>query len=353
LSVALAELDELVHFALETGDRSLELRARLVHAWIAYFGGGVEPVEAEALVDEAIAYFSEHGDDAGLADAWALVASREHSASHSKAVSLALERVIEHGERAGSTAVVQEARIWQYAPIAIGPTPVDEALAFFAAAPPPDPIGRSLWGQLHAMRGEFALGREVLVEGREQARETGRLTILGAIEMGEVELELTADDAERALRAGRSGIEHLERAGEQAWLSTLLPYTAEALYRLGRDDEAGELVDQAEKIALEDDVTTLTLVRQVRAKLLARRGEFEPAERLAREAVALLAGTESPSHHADGLTDLGLVLTFAGKREAALEAFGEARSLYEQKGHTVGVARADKLRAELVASLEA
>ena len=245
---------------------------------------------AEALVDEVIAYFSESDDDAGLAEAWSLAASRKHSASRMRALSLALDRSIEYGERAGSTAVVQDARMWQYAPIAFGPSTADEALAFFDAHPSTDPVVRSLRAQILAMRGEFALGREEMASAQEQAREMGRLTILGAIEMGEVEIELTAGNAERALEAARSGIDHLEQAGEQGWLSTLLGYTAEALHRLGRDDEAWELIARAEEAGADDDVTTLVLVRQVRGKLLARRGEFDEAERLAREAVRALGG---------------------------------------------------------------
>src|SRR5262249_21409751 len=62
IPVALGELETLIERAEETGDRARELRVRLAHAWIAYFGGGMEPSEAEALVEEALSFFTERRD---------------------------------------------------------------------------------------------------------------------------------------------------------------------------------------------------------------------------------------------------------------------------------------------------
>jgi Flp pilus assembly protein TadD len=98
---------------------------------------------------------------------------------------------------------------------------------------------------------------------------------------------------------------------------------------------------------------TLMLIRQLRGKLLARRGDFEEAERLAREAVTLSQGDEDPLHHGDALFDLALVLIAVGKVKEALEALAQAHSSYSKKGHTVGAGRVEDLRAELGATLEA
>jgi tetratricopeptide (TPR) repeat protein len=351
LSTARAELGEVATRAREVGDRSRELRARLATAYVAYFADPLDPEEVQALADESIAYFTEQEDGAGLAEAFMLAASREHAAGRSRALAQALERVIEHGERAGSTGVVQDARMWRYAAVAFGPFTVTEALAFYDANPSTNPLIRSLRGQLEAMRGELALARAEIERGRKEARELGQLTFLGAIEMGGTEVELMTGDTELALEAALSARGHLEQAGEQGWLSTLLAYNAEALYRLGRDEEAWEVTVRAEEAGAEDDVMTLMLVRQVRGKLLARKGEFEEAERLAREAVALSPGEEDLAHHADALVDLGLVLAAAGKREEALATFADARSFYAEKGHTAGVARVEQMRSELGATL--
>lgn len=171
--------------------------------------------------------------------------------------------------------------------------------------------------------------------------------------MEAVEVELTAGDPEQAAEIGLAGVAELEALGEQGWLSTVAGYAAEALYRLRRDDEAWVLTNQAEAAGAPDDVITQMLIRQVRAKLLARRGDLVEAERLAREAVALGDPTDAPDAKAAVRRDLATVLAAAGKPDEALDALGEARELFERKGHTVGVAAVEALRAELVATLEA
>ena len=169
--------------------------------------------------------------------------------------------------------------------------------------------------------------------------------------MEAVEVELTAGDPEQAAEIGLAGVAELEALGEQGWLSTVAGYAAEALYRLRRDDEAWVLTNQAEAAGAPDDVITQMLIRQVRAKLLARRGDLVEAERLAREAVALGDPTDAPDAKAAVRRDLATVLAAAGKPDEALDALGEARELFERKGHTVGVAAVEERRAEMVATL--
>jgi len=169
--------------------------------------------------------------------------------------------------------------------------------------------------------------------------------------MQEAEIELHAGDAARAAEVGLEGVAALDALGERGWLSTVAGHAAEALYRLGRDEEAWGLTDKAEEAGAADDVITQMLIRQVRAKLLARRGEHEVAERLAREAVAWGEPTDALEYKANAFRDLAVVLVAAGKRDEAREALDEARSFYEQKGHTVGVAHVEELRAELDVTL--
>ena len=126
---------------------------------------------------------------------------------------------------------------------------------------------------------------------------------------------------------------------------------AEALYRLGRDDDAWRLTETAAEAGALDDVITQMLILQVRAKILARRGEYAEAERLAREAIAWGEPTDSLETKANSYRDFAVVLSAAGKRDEALTALADARALYEQKGHTVGVARVEKMRSELGATL--
>ena len=96
---------------------------------------------------------------------------------------------------------------------------------------------------------------------------------------------------------------------------------------------------------------TQMLIRQVRAKILARRGEHAEAERLAREALGLGEPTDSLEVKANSYRDLVIVLAAAGKQDEALDALGQAEALYERKEHRIGVARIRELRSELVATL--
>ena len=87
--------------------------------------------------------------------------------------------------------------------------------------------------------------------------------------------------------------------------------------------------------------------RQVRAKVLARRGEHAEAERLAREAVAIGEGTDSLVGQGDANADLAEVLLLAGKRDEAATALRRALERYERKGHVV---LAERMRERLAES---
>jgi len=87
------------------------------------------------------------------------------------------------------------------------------------------------------------------------------------------------------------------------------------------------------------------LWRQVRGKVLARRGEFEEAEGLGREAVALAEQTDMIDQHADVLMDLAEVLELASKASCA--ALEQALALYERKGNLVMAERARARLADL------
>jgi hypothetical protein len=67
--------------------------------------------------------------------------------------------------------------------------------------------------------------------------------------------------------------------------------------------------------------------------VLAARGELVEAERLAREAVDLLAGAETPNSEADAWLDLAKVQRMAGNTEDAARSAREALARYERKGN--------------------
>jgi ATP/maltotriose-dependent transcriptional regulator MalT len=118
---------------------------------------------------------------------------------------------------------------------------------------------------------------------------------------------------------------------------------AKALFEAGSVDEAESFADIAAEIASTDDVDAQLVLRSVRARVLSARGLRPEAEEAAEEVVKLVRETDSPVLQADSLLDVSEVLEDAGRRVEVLE---EARVLYQQKAHLVGIDRVDAALAE-------
>ena len=137
--------------------------------------------------------------------------------------------------------------------------------------------------------------------------------------------------------------EALKGLGEKSHFSTSAEVLAEALYIQGRYEEAEELSLECEAASRPNDVRSQILWRSNRAKLLARRGELEAGEQLAREAVEYAEASDFLVSHAEALLDLSEVLRLAGETQAAAKAVERALRLHEQKGNLVGAERARSL----------
>ena len=118
---------------------------------------------------------------------------------------------------------------------------------------------------------------------------------------------------------------------------------AQILYALGRLDEVLELTALGRDESSPDDLHTQIQWRGPRAKVLARRGEAEEAERLAREGVELAEPTDFLNVRATALLDLAEVLLVDGRADEAASAVAAAAALFEQKGNVVGLARSRAL----------
>jgi tetratricopeptide (TPR) repeat protein len=153
-----------------------------------------------------------------------------------------------------------------------------------------------------------------------------------------------AEAAERALREGYAILGGLDETGFRATVGTLL---AEALLRQGRDAEAAAILDEVAPFAAEDDVDVQVRSGAVRAELLARSGELEEAERVARRAVALAEQTDYSELRGGALVALGRVLQASHRLDEASEAVERAHGLYEGKGNRVSAAAATALLGDL------
>ena len=138
--------------------------------------------------------------------------------------------------------------------------------------------------------------------------------------------------------------EQLKRIGEKSHFSSITTLLAQAVYAQGRYDDAEALVAQAELASRQNDVHTRIVMRSTQAKVLARRGDFEGAERLAREASSFAETTDFLHSRGDALSDLAEVLELAGRPGESAEVLREAVEVYERKGNVLA---ADRTRAWL------
>ena len=135
--------------------------------------------------------------------------------------------------------------------------------------------------------------------------------------------------------------------GDKARLSDFSAALAEAGYEQGHFEDAERWTGISASAAATYALDGLTGWRVIQAKLLARRGEFDGAERLAREAVGLAEGGDGIVNHADVLIGLAHVLRLAGRSGEALAVAREALQLYEQKGNIASAGKTQALLEEL------
>ena len=142
--------------------------------------------------------------------------------------------------------------------------------------------------------------------------------------------------AETSLRAA---LDALKRMGEQAFLSTTIAFLARSVFTQERDDEAEELAQLSARLTAPRDSLTQILWRGVEARVVARRGRAEEAERLARAAVSLADRTDFLVQRGDAWIDLAQILQDRGRADEAAAAAGQGLHLHEQKGNVVTAAR--------------
>jgi class 3 adenylate cyclase/tetratricopeptide (TPR) repeat protein len=200
---------------------------------------------------------------------------------------------------------------------------------------------------LHAMLGDFARARSDLTDARALLQELGLPFLLARTSDVAGLVEILAGDPARAEAELRTAADELARMGERAYRATTVALLAQALAAQGQDQEAERWTHEAEEAAVGLDKVTEVIARATRAGLLARRGELEQAEALARKAVETASASDELRGHADALSELGGVLRARGDADGAAGAFRAAHELYERKGVAPSAARAAAVLAEL------
>ncbi len=325
--------------AAAAGDTLGEWAARLDGARL---GGNIDPSFTAQRILELVAAarddLSSSGDDRALAVATAAEMWAANCLFQPELVKDAAGRLVEIARRAGDVQRETTGLMWLMFASFYGPTPVGEALRMLEDQPDLDqviPLRRSIRAHLLAMLGRFDEARLLSTAERAHFAELGAVVNEANALHHRSTIEMLAGEPAAAERFLRDGCDRLAAVGERGYLSTYVALLGEALYALGRLDEAEECASRSEELGASDDVATQMVWRQLRAKVRARRGAHALAIDLASEAVALGSETSALENLADAICDLAEVFELAGRREEAVTELERAVVLHERKGNLV------------------
>jgi class 3 adenylate cyclase/tetratricopeptide (TPR) repeat protein len=352
VAAAVSGLVEAADRAAAAGDRVAELGLRLEQANL---GSVLEPPtdgtarRLRALAEQALPVFEAAGDEWGLKVACGSLLVAETMDARSQAdIAAAAERVVGHARQADDQLSINWAEVQQVIAQHYGATPVEECLRWLDEHPEVE--RRSALphrDRLLAMLGRFDEANRLLAEVADRAAELGAVRLQTWLASRRFDVAMLQGDAVRAEAAAREACDTAQATGELGTFMWFCCNLAQALLELQRDDEAEQWLERAHETAPSDERLPQVLWRQVRGKALARRGELQEGERLAREAVALAEETDMLNAHADALIDLSEVLALAGQDARA--ELDEALALYECKGNLVMAERTRSRLAELTA----
>ena len=164
------------------------------------------------------------------------------------------------------------------------------------------------------------------------------------------DIALFQNDPAKAAELGEEGCRLLEELGERSWLSGAVAKLADSYFRLGRLDEAEATALRAADLGATDDAVTQLDSKLARAKVHARRGDLEDADRLLAEATALAQEVGMPYWPLD--LDAAEVHELAGRLPEAVQALDMGIAKLEKKGIVPVAEEAKKRRAGLLLELE-
>ncbi len=344
-------LGEALALAERAGDAVRAEAARIGHLRVAFQTDSALTVDQTLPVAErAIAAFEAAGDDRELARALYVRAWISWLGCRAAEAEQALEAAIIHAGRAGDERSEAAALHLLVGAALFGPMPVvdarrrcEEILEQHASKLRVTASALRALAGLAAQQGRFDEAEDFMARDRSITDELGiRLTAAAAAELYGWVLML-ADDLPAAEVEARRGFDALLEMGDRSSASTLAAVLAQILYSLGRGDEVLELTALGRDESSPDDLHTQIQWRGPRAKVLARRGELEEAERLAREGVDLAGPTDFLNVRASALLDLAEVLLAGERDDEAAAVVAAAAALFEQKGNVVGLARSRAL----------
>jgi tetratricopeptide (TPR) repeat protein len=309
--------------------------------------------DARAELEEAVRWFGELGDEAGLATTWNQLATLEFTPCRFDHAERAARKALDHARRCGEERLVSQALIWLVGAQRLGRTTPEEGRRTLDELHEELPRTRLLEAVASitragyfGMEGFFDEARRLMNLALETVQALGLGYPIG-VSLGSLgELELLAGDAIAAERACRRSYEIFDEQGDEAIKSTTAAYLARSLCELGRIEEAEKYAAIARAAAAEDDLMSQALGRSVQALVRSARGEHAAAEMLASEAIRLFSDAECPDTQGDLRMDLAAVLRAAGKPTEAMRVASEALLHFDRKGNRVASQRVRTFLAE-------
>ncbi|MBA3717270.1 MAG: AAA family ATPase [Actinobacteria bacterium] len=305
--------------------------------------------DLDALAQAALPLLEGANEHAGLVHVWVAIADLANLRARGDERTHAIEQALRQARLAGSR---PNHLFGLDGALVSGPRPADEALATLDAvtSDTPTPGTELNRARLLAMLGRFEEAWPLANSASERIRE---FTGDNRGELVLADIAAYEGDYETAAHYLRRRCAVFEERELWPYLATYAPALGRCLCQLGRFDEVEPLAQRGRELGNEQDVDAQRLWRQVQARVLAHRGRYEEAERLAREAVAILDQTDALSIQGDTRWDLAEVLAASGRREEAADAYEQAIERYARKKNLAMVAQArprlEALREELSA----
>jgi class 3 adenylate cyclase len=304
----------------ESPDPRWRAHAALAQGLAGFLTGSQSIEEWDAMAVEARTVFEQRGDELGLARAILFSGYGEWARCHAQAAVEAYRAARHELE-----------------------TRVGQAEGFLLV----QGAARRGLGRFAAMQGDFDTGRELMRRGRAALAEAGLEMEDAATAQGAAFVERQAGDLEAEERELRAGLAVLEELGEQNFWSTTAMQLADCLSHQGRNEEAEELLPLLRERSPEGDLVNFAGADAIEARLLARRGVHDQAERLALRAVEAAETTDFWTLRGQNLEALGDVYCAADRPDEARAAYERALAVYEDKGATVPAEKVRGLIAEL------
>ena len=333
-------------------ERGLEERARILLSYLDVFAERGSLVEHLEVAESAEQVFEALSDDAGLALASLHQAHMLRDTGRAERGLARAERGVEFAGRSGDFECEAACRGMAAQCAAIGPMPVDDALAYCEGMEISLDVQRAFvvcdaraW--LLAQLGRNDESRALYQRSLDDRRQRGLLLSL-MVGMGQAALaERVSGNLDRAAELLRTDYELSRAENVRGELPVLAGELACVLALRGDVGEARRLGEESRSGSEPRDLLSGTLWRRALALVAAHERRHDETVGLLDEARAIADDTDWLTFRGETLEDAAFAYRLAGDTTRELEALHAALALYERKANVAGARR---VRGAVVAS---